>query len=434
MCFCAHKMDLLPTELVLALKLDAPSLAALACTSTRMHDLVSAVRCVQGVRVKEAHVHVLTHERYSELTSLHVAGAVVPYTTAPTPVPVPRPMPRLHTLHMRLGCLPPGFWDAILARAPALSTLVLRPIFFTANYAAVIEACGETMRCASRLQHLTRLEMRGDGMVAWGNAWYSHDSLIGRAVAAARRVHAAPAVSLPALTKLVVTGQQFVPAVDAPLEELVVEEPTCLDLRMVDRLSERSRRTLRSLRWLVPVHHTMAMPALPSLRTLDMTIRSIRCATAFSRATESLARLPDTLTSLALKFEFPTIHDDGALSYAVTPLAHLATLETLAITVTFPTPGCEALVRGLLGCASTRLRAVTLQALRGAAEGWRAVLDGMLVDEQADPDSEEVLQLEREISELEQACCVPREAVWQLNERHPGARCIVRGFPIAHHP
>lgn len=412
-------MENLPPDLAALLPLGKTAWATLACASRSMRDLVAHVRCLQGATVREQWIFALQHPRYEQMTTLRVLAPSQPYTARPSPVPVPRQMPSLRALHLK-HCRPcdERFWAVVVDRAPRLQELVVSPMFFGANYASVLRSCVGMLRQAERLGGLTRLEVRGDGMA---NV-HRRDAAL-----AVQEMRDMDVVRFPLLHRLVITGQQFFPAMDAPLRDATFEEPNQVGVRMVDRVGRFDQ--LRRLSWRVAPSHLPVPGRFDGLENLQLRVRRIRCESEFDSVMSDLAHLPTTLKALDLHLDFQSMSgEDPALSYERRPLQALHRLERLAVRVPFPTQGFGALVSGLLGAPPGALRDATIEALGGPADRLRNVLDVMLGDD-ADPESEDVLQLEEEIEALEVACRLRTEDVHAALSNFQGTMFVLRGMP-----
>lgn len=419
----------LPVDLLALLPLDRTSLARLACTCTGLRDAVAEVECIRGVTVAETRMARLAHPRYEPLTSLCVVGPSQPWSTLPSPVPVPQPMPYLRTLRLH-NCRPQSaeFWDAVLDRAPKLAELAVCPVFYGVNYEAILTSCADMMRLLTDLRGLTRLELRGSGLVLWGRRCCDTTTAMGKAFAAGAAMASMPIVRLPELRELVVTGQQLCPAVDASLRSAILEEPN--DACMLDRLGPAARLALEDLDWSAPAHRLVqptTLTTLTNLRTLDVTARGIRTPAAFDDVLRSLSHVPPGLTCLTVRLDFSRMSgEDPTLRYDVAPLSHLARLTRIEVQVSFATRGCGALLTGLLGLPQTVARA-TVRAEDGPAESLRDAWNAWCADD-ADPEGPEMMELAAEIAQLERACQLPGDVVRRASHNFPHTAFEILGF------
>lgn len=421
-------MERLHPDVVSCLPLDRASLAALSCVSRGMRDLVACVRCNRGMAISEARVHMLNHPRYATMTALSIVGPCQPHTSSPSPIPVPRPMPFLHTLRLH-HCRPrtTDFWEVVVRRAPMLSRIAVHPVFSCANYADVLHTCAAMLRALARLEMLTSLEVSGQGTAMWGRGWHSPHTVMGQAFAVSRAIAGMDSIAFRHLRELTLTGQQFLPAVDAPLHEATIEEPTCPDVRAVDRLGPRAR-CLRHLTWHVPVHHLPLPPCFARLERLDVRINDIRSESAFDRSLRAMSGLPASLVHLAVSWDFESLcGEDPLLAYTPAHLGHLVLLEAMDLCVSFPTRECGALVRGLLG-APASVKSASICALGGPADRLKRVLEVMCEDG-ADPESDDVTDVEDEIALLEHGARLHPVDIEHALAEFPKTHFALRGFP-----
>lgn len=419
-------MDTLPAHLaerVVAL-LDHASRAAASRACRGLRDAVAAVRCRDGVTISERALDMLRFPRYELMSRLRVRGSRDPWSSAPSPCPVPRAMPHLRVLAVD-GCRVPT-WGDVVTRAPGLRELVVRPAYGCLTYRHHLESCLDLVARAPGWRHLTRLELRGDDGPVLVRYMVFPDP-VSLAFQALCRL---PPVVLPSLLEVAVTGRQVCPAVDAPLRVAVLDDPDDVAASMVARMGPLARPTLRRLTWSLcssGVGALASLHAFAALNDLHLTIRDVWDADVFSAATHALAQLPPGLTSLGLAFGMDRMAGlDPELRCDACPLAHLAGLRELSVTLSFPARGCEDLVAGLLGAPPT-LRVARVHAQHGPAWPQRAELHDLLATpEFDDPDAIEALELE--IEAIEAACRLGPGCLDAARARFPAAVLDVRGL------
>lgn len=412
-------MERIPVDVVALLPLDKHGWGALAATSRAMRDLVARARCVRGVTLHERWARVLDRPAYRELASLCVLGPRQPCSASPSPPPLLRLMPCLRRLDLTC-CRPPdaAFWACVVRHAPMLEALSANPVFFGATYASVLRSCAAMVRHMARLPNLARLELRGDGLTSCPRRE--------EAMAAAREVRDMEPVRLSFVKNLVITGRQFCPSIDAPLlESASIEESDDSSAPLVHRIVG----VLRALDWRAPPHKLPLPPRFHALESLRVHVRDIRYEHTFASVIRDLEHLPATLVRLRLELDCQALNgEDPVLSYNVTPLRSMRLLQRLHVRVSFPSRGVGALVTGLLGAPPAPLRDAAIDALGGPADRLRNVAM-LMQDDGADPDSDDLETIRREIADIEEACALRDEDVQAALHNYPGTCFVLRGFP-----
>lgn len=413
----------LPHDVVALMPLAQRDLAALACVSRGMRDTVTSVRCRRGIALPERWAHVLRREGYAGLVALCVVGPSQPPCTAPSPQPVQRPLPQLTSLRMR-HCRPvAAFWADTLRLAPRLTHVALEPWFSPATYRPILESCVALVTEGAR--QLTRLEIRGRGMALWGWSGAEPHTPVGQGFLmndVLRRTD----VHMSALRHVEITGRQFFVGLDAPVQRAVLEEPDEAGSSMVERLGPCARRELRALDLSVPALKLPLRLDFGALDTLHIRVRDIVSESSFARAVDALSHVPPTVTCLGLTLEFERLDCDEELEYDRAPLAHASELRRLDLTVSFPTPGCADLLTGLLGCTE-RVEHVRLEAAHAAAHHLVAARDAMYEDDDADPNDEDMWDLEADIERLQDDAVVVWADVETALARFPRAAFEIHG-------
>lgn len=426
-------MESLPLDVLDRIPLDNLAQGALACTSTSFRDAIAALRCRRGVCIFERHARCFQSPRYQALETLLVKGPTQPLSTAPSPPPLAQVFPRLASLTL-VYCrpFPSTFWDALFANAPALKSLVVRPVLYGMNYAATINSLMRLLR-SEGAHRLDTLEIMGDGLVVWSRSFgVPPDTPMEQAYASNAAMKASPMIHFSGLRVLTITGRQFYPSLDAPLEKATLQEPW-EDALLLDRMGPTARNTLKSLRYELSIDRLGAVRHLQTftvLKHLDIAFVSLHIPRHFDAALQSLALLPPCLEDLHVNLGFMRfLGEDVVLDYDTSPLRHLARLRHLHFTVSYATPNCAPLFVNLLGTRAPTLDRVTLKATHGAADRLKEMRDRLCEDEFFEYEyNADLDRLHDRIKEVEDASRVPRADMETALERFPHATFCVRGF------
>lgn len=424
----------LPVDVLGLFGLDAPSKTALACCCTAMRDAVAELGCCKGIVIREDNLHLLARSRYANLTKLRILKLNwYNQYSAPSPPPVPRPMPRLGRLEM-VNCRPfeRDFWDTAFERAPSLHTVVIEPVYYVRTYRAVLEGCVGLLRVGGeRLRHL---EIRGHHTMMWSGAGLDPDSPMGQAFALINDISGVT-FRMPRLRRLVLTGGQFTPNIDAPnLESAVIEESGDPAVCVLGRIQPRG--TVVSLEWKQP--HSKLVPFPPgfdSLRHLRLELSNIAGPNTFRVVLESLQHVPNTLTSLAVDLKMPFVYEAIPMlkydAHGILPLKHLTSLTCFSLTVDFLMPPCASFVADLLGIPDVApLQAVELLAVWDPLAADKRTLRELEDDPEEDEHIEAIGELEDAIVTFERACTVPATHVLDVVTRFPRMH-LTHDFPVS---
>jgi hypothetical protein len=338
---------------------------------------------------------------------------------APSPIPVPQSWPSLRSLKLRdARPYDPQFWNLVASRAPNLTSLVVHPVFHIPNYTVVLDSCARLVNSLDALPGLDTLEIRGTGIALS----LTPCTCTGR---------------MSFVRHLTITGRQFYPHVDAPLDTAVLEEPEVAHVGIVEGLG-LSAHGMSQLAWSVPVATWLsAAPTLSrfaALTRLNVAIRTIRCPDSLALALDMLGRVPSSVTHLEISLEFERMSgDDPVLDFDVAPLEHLVNLQDLCVRLTCPTRGCGPLVSHLLGVpssASQHLRRARLHAQEGPADRLKRVRDAAYEEDEADPEDSGMIELEEEIYAIEERAVVPTDFVLEALTRFPHTHFVMEGFRL----
>lgn len=296
----------------------------------------------------------LADARWDSLTRLRLRdSAALPIGRLPAPsfdfLARAAPFANLWELTLRYFKFPRKFeWRPEML--PALRVLDIVGIVTPASFADDMDRYAQLFRAIA--PQLRSLSVKVENV--------AHGS---KTVGAAAVVVAAPA--LRAFVNVGVGGVLEALTVDAPLRVLEMEGG-----RSVQALGSAAHGTLEriTLRDVSPLA-IQALAAFRCLRTASLGLGHAKGAADVEERALALAHLPDTLKDLRLNFNlcFTGGRHEVAVRWPDTPLRHLAALETLCVSVTFPPRGFGSLVRHLLG-ARPRARATIRAASALTAE------------------------------------------------------------------
>jgi hypothetical protein len=368
--------------------LDPASLASLACTSGALRHATTAYRCERGIRVLEKHTHALRSPKWGGLVSLEVFRRTQWTSASVACVPVPTPMPHLRRLTLK-HCKPGAhFWEFV-DNAPGLESLDV-------DFGSVTWDAWMQMDQLSRLRGLKTLKLH-----------------------VKNRLPAKHSLAFPRLERLELLGCPHF-AVSAPgLIDAVVHEGAELD----------GCEHVHSLAWTgsrLPAY----VPEMRELRTLDLTLTH---AAPFNIAAflDALSHVPAGLTCLEVRIHPDTrlhsLHSFSSVSFADTPLAHLAHLTTLSVVLDVPLPGCRDLVERLLGARPGALKTARVQA-EGPATAWHDLTLQEYDVQDTDPDSEEYQQVVQERDAIRALTRLPTGVVDRAAANFPHTSLIILGF------
>lgn len=418
-------MDALPLDAWMNVQrgLDQRDLAALACCSSGMRDMVDRIVTERGIRVKHQNVGVVA--KYPDVTALTVRGLPARFGSAVRQamgvLSLPG-LPRLTSLTLHHPRLPDApFWPVVFARCPALRHVRLINDFYMSSYAKdVRHAVDLYMHGAPRLTHL---DIEGGWLVLYRIA---NQADFGDAAAAIEAAHTMPPVPSSILTRLRTSCRQIPMTVDAPLTHLEIEEPHEKPF-VAGRMGPLTLQSVEHLVWKAcwPAADAGPLGRFANLRVADIHLLSVSSPSRMESCLRTLAALPRTLRRLTLHLDLWMMRTYDSYIAWGDPLAHLD-LEHLEFDMLFPPSSIEDLLGGWLGAGGPAMRTAFMRFRQSAA--WCIEEELEQVRERGeDSEDESVVELKN----LWEAACRPvygcRLSEW-LDESSVNATAVMYNF------
>ena len=414
----------LPIDILAALPLSVASWKALSSTCRSMRAAAVRAWCSRGVRVPE---HVLEGKNgamdLSSAVSMHVVG---PWTaalwTVPSPMPIATHMPFLRVLHLYMARVSDdSFWTLVFDNAPALEIVTFCAVYVGEMRDPSLRACDTLLRLGDRRLRGVRFE--GVGLV-----------MPSRSTPAALTPAALTPVYLSEATSAVFHSRHYLPTLDAAhLRSLDIEDG---EDSMVARLGPGVLASLQWLRWSTPDPSAMANVATSSLLVdLDLSLHSIQCVRTFTRALQSLAYVPVSVTKLSVCIDFDSTNSDNpSLSYTnLEPLKHLIHVRVFDLRVSFATMGCGVLIRRVLGLPTGTARRISIHAVQSPSNNARGEFAEAMEDG-ADPDDPDIQQWSEAMDDIDAACSISPADIDAARLTYAPALVYVTGFPVQNMP
>lgn len=382
----------LPDDVLMSIAshLSRRDIVAVGATSRSLHTTMHRVLERQGVRLRDRDVAKL--DRWLGTHHLVLTGTPRRYARGPQPgLSLLPPLANLRTLTVHHCRIPATvrFWPHVFAACPALESVRTVNDFFLANYAADVAHCVDLVtHGAGRLR---TLDIEGSWLVLYPINVAAHD--MDDVHAAVSRVQTMPPVPSTTLVEYRAACQQVPLAVDSSvLQRLVVDERHEKPL-VLARMGPATRRSCREVEWHVgwSVFDGGLLADFTALESLALQIDVTRPDSA-SRCLESMARLPAGLQSLTLALDtYMMAWDDSAVEWG-RPLRHLTSLKHVRIELRYPLSTIGQLFEDWMGAPPAGLESVAVYFQESIDDQFREEL-GRLMDEDADPEGEEVLDV-----------------------------------------
>ena len=277
----------------------------------------------------------LADARWDALTRLRLRdSAALPIGRLPAPsfdfLARPGPFAGLWELTLRYFKFPRGFgWNREML--PALRVLSIVAIVTPASFADDVDRYAQLFR--EVVPQLRSLSLGVENVA------------LRQKIVAVGVIAPAPALH----TFVNVGGVLGGLTVDAPLRVLEIEGGSTSSIQAIGSAAHGTLERI-AIREVSP----LAIPALAafrSLRTASLGMGHAAGADDIEERARCLAHLPATITDLKINFSLSCVggRHELAVRWPDTPLRHLAALETLCVSLTFPPRGFGSLVRHLLG-------------------------------------------------------------------------------------